>query len=226
MPLVTQIPIGSEAHFKGVVDLVDEGDRVARGRRTGRQVRRSSTSRPSERPGRRVPHQAHRDGGRAWRTRPSRSISAARSRTTRTLIKPASARALIFAVRARAVRLGVQEQGRAAACSTPSSTTCPPRLDVPDDQRCTGDKNGEPVGAASARRRAVLGAGVQDHDRPRSSARSPSSASTRACSPRATRCSTRHQGPPERIGRMLQMHANQREDIEEARAGDIVALAG
>ncbi|MBN9039247.1 MAG: elongation factor G [Rhizobiales bacterium] len=30
----------------------------------------------------------------------------------------------------------------------------------------------------------------------------------------------------ERIGRMLQMHANSREDIEEAYAGDIVALAG
>ncbi len=33
-------------------------------------------------------------------------------------------------------------------------------------------------------------------------------------------------GNRERIGRMLQMHANHREDIKEARAGDIVALAG
>src|SRR5690606_38596980 len=33
-------------------------------------------------------------------------------------------------------------------------------------------------------------------------------------------------GKRERIGRMLQMHANSREDIEEAYAGDIVALAG
>ena len=30
----------------------------------------------------------------------------------------------------------------------------------------------------------------------------------------------------ERIGRMLQMHANSREEIKEAYAGDIVALAG
>ena len=30
----------------------------------------------------------------------------------------------------------------------------------------------------------------------------------------------------ERIGRMLQMHANMREDVKEARAGDIVALCG
>jgi elongation factor G len=33
-------------------------------------------------------------------------------------------------------------------------------------------------------------------------------------------------GKRERIGRMLQMHSNSREDIEEAFAGDIVALAG
>ena len=30
----------------------------------------------------------------------------------------------------------------------------------------------------------------------------------------------------ERVGRMLAMHANSREDVKEARAGDIVALAG
>ncbi|MBQ3924951.1 MAG: elongation factor G, partial [Firmicutes bacterium] len=33
-------------------------------------------------------------------------------------------------------------------------------------------------------------------------------------------------GSKERIGRMLLMHSNQREDIKIARAGDIVALAG
>src|ERR1700726_2964266 len=33
-------------------------------------------------------------------------------------------------------------------------------------------------------------------------------------------------GTRERVGRMLQMHANHREDIKEARAGDIVAFAG
>jgi elongation factor G len=33
-------------------------------------------------------------------------------------------------------------------------------------------------------------------------------------------------GEKERVGRMLQMHANHREDLKEARAGDIVALAG
>ncbi|WP_085900481.1 elongation factor G [Kiloniella majae] len=33
-------------------------------------------------------------------------------------------------------------------------------------------------------------------------------------------------GKRERIGRMLQMHANSREDVKQARAGDIVAIAG
>ncbi|MHA1540330.1 MAG: elongation factor G [Alphaproteobacteria bacterium] len=33
-------------------------------------------------------------------------------------------------------------------------------------------------------------------------------------------------GKKERIGRMLQMHANHREDVKEARTGDIIALAG
>ena len=33
-------------------------------------------------------------------------------------------------------------------------------------------------------------------------------------------------GQRERIGRILEMHANSREEIKEARAGDIVALVG
>lgn len=33
-------------------------------------------------------------------------------------------------------------------------------------------------------------------------------------------------GKKERIGRLMQMHANSREDVKEARAGDIIAIAG
>lgn len=35
-----------------------------------------------------------------------------------------------------------------------------------------------------------------------------------------------NKGKKERIGRLLQMHANSREDVKIARAGDIVAVAG
>jgi elongation factor G len=42
----------------------------------------------------------------------------------------------------------------------------------------------------------------------------------------ATQVMNTVKGDKERVGRMLAMHANSREDIKEARAGDIVALAG
>jgi len=44
--------------------------------------------------------------------------------------------------------------------------------------------------------------------------------------PTATMVLNTVKGDKERVGRMLQMHANHREDLKEARAGDIVALAG
>ena len=53
----------------------------------------------------------------------------------------------------------------------------------------------------------------------RSSARSRSAASIRARSNRAPQCSTRPRTSKERVGRMLLMHANNREDIKEAYRG-------
>jgi len=41
-----------------------------------------------------------------------------------------------------------------------------------------------------------------------------------------TYCQNTVKGKKERVGRMLEMHSNSREDIKEARAGDIVAIAG
>ena len=43
---------------------------------------------------------------------------------------------------------------------------------------------------------------------------------------RATRSSTRTGDRKERIGRLLQMHANKREELEEVCTGDIVAVVG
>ena len=75
------------------------------------------------------------------------------------------------------------------------------------------------------RRGAVLRARVQDHDRP-------------VCRPAhffrvysgvVSSGDTVYnpvKGRKERIGRLLQMHANQREEIKEVRAGDIAAAVG
>jgi len=76
----------------------------------------------------------------------------------------------------------------------------------------------------NVRRRAVLGARLQDHDRSfvgsLTFARIYSGVLEAGSYAQNTVKDQR-----ERIGRMLAMHANHREDIKEARAGDIVALA-
>ena len=80
--------------------------------------------------------------------------------------------------------------------------------------------------AHAVRRRAVLRARVQDHDRPVRRASSCSSASTRASLKSGDTVYNPTKGRKERIGRILQMHANKREDIKEVRAGDIAAAVG
>ena len=60
----------------------------------------------------------------------------------------------------------------------------------------------------------------------RTSASSPTSASTRASSRPARACSTCRRGRTERIGRILMMHANEREDVTEVFSGDIAAAVG
>ena len=80
-------------------------------------------------------------------------------------------------------------------------------------------------GSQGRRQRAGVDAGLQDHERPvRRLAhlrRLYSGKLTKGMSLDNT-----VKGKKERIGRMLQMHANSRSDIDEAFAGDIVALAG
>ena len=109
-------PIGAEGNYKGVVDLLDdEGPRLGR-RGARRQVRRRRHPRRPAGPGRGVPPRAHRRRSRTTTTRSSRSTSATR-RSPPTTCK----RALRNATHRRtsvvpgAQRLGVQEQGRAAA---------------------------------------------------------------------------------------------------------------
>ena len=54
----------------------------------------------------------------------------------------------------------------------------------------------------------------------------PTFASTRAPCGAARRCSTPANGKRERIGRLVRMHADRREEVDEIRAGDIGAVLG
>ena len=87
-------------------------------------------------------------------------------------------------------------------------------------------ENGKEGERQRGRRRAVRGPRVQDHDRP---LRRPADLLPRLLrrhQHRATPIYNPIKGRKERIGRILQMHANQREEIKEVRAGDIAAAVG
>mgnify|MGYP003694554223 CR=1 FL=1 len=88
------------------------------------------------------------------------------------------------------------------------------------------DDDDKPVVRQARRRREVLGAGVQADDRPVRRPARPSCASTRACLKSGDSVYNPIRGKKERIGRILQMHANQREEIKEILAGDIAACVG
>ena len=101
----------------------------------------------------------------------------------------------------------------------------PSPMDLPPiDGLDPGTENG--ADARVEGRRAVLGAGLQDHDRP---VRRPARLLPRllrVTSSRGPACSTPPRGGPSAIGRLLKMHANKREEISEVWAGDIAAAVG
>ena len=115
---------------------------------------------------------------------------------------------------------GVQTMLDAVVDYLPSPLDVPPveGIDVDDPEKVLIRKR--------VRQRAVFGAGLQDHDRP-------------VCRPAgllpgvlghaevaATSVYNVAKGRKERIGRLLRMHANKREEIQEILAGDICAAVG
>ena len=104
----------------------------------------------------------------------------------------------------------------------------PSPLDVPPDHRPgAGQGRRGPRGDAQGRRlRAVRGAGVQDHGRP---VRRQAHLLPRLLGQargRLARAQRDRRGRTERIGRILMMHANEREDVTEVYSGDIAAAVG
>ena len=98
----------------------------------------------------------------------------------------------------------------------------PSPLDVPDRPSTMTTRGNDPQGR---RQREILGAGVQDDDRPVRG-----SVDLRArLFRRLKKGDTVYnpvRGKKERIGRIVQMHANNREEVDEIRAGDIARLRG
>ena len=214
-------PWGSEGDFHGVIDLVemkalhwvardgrgvgDHGDpRRAAGRRRGGAPR---PVREARRP-RRVPDGEVRPrGGADGRRAPPRDPPG----------DPGGRG------RARALRLGVQEQGDPAAAGRDR------RLPAGADRRAAG-RGSHPEGRArrtQAGRRASRSPAWPSRSCPTLTwAGSRTSASTPGMLRAGSHVENSTKDRKERIGRILQMHANHREDMDAAFTGDIVAIVG
>ena len=109
---------------------------------------------------------------------------------------------------------GIQPMLDAVTWYLPSPLDVPPVIGLRP-----GHRRGGP---AHRRRQGALLAPSPSRSRPtRSSASWPSSGSTRARSRPGSYVLNSTKGKKERVGRILQMHANHREEIEEVYAGDI-----
>ena len=223
VPAVIQLPIGAEATSRASIDLVtmralvwdetsDKGERFdiveipaeyeAAGRGVAGQAARHRRHR-GRGPHGEVPRRRGADRGR-HQARPS-----ARARWRSASSRCCAAR---------------RSRTRACSrCSTPSSTTSRARSTSrpPRAPTCKGEHIVERKADENA---ALLGARLQDRGRPVRQA----DLLPRLLGPhrQGRRVYNSTKDRKERLGRILLMHANQREDLDEAMAGDIVAGLG
>ena len=111
-------------------------------------------------------------------------------------------------------RLGVQEQGRPAHARRGRRATCRRPLDVGADRGPRGRQRGRDHRAQAGRGRAVLGAGLQDHERPAPRQADLHPGLLRHARRPAPQVLNSTKGRKERIGKIYRMHANKREEIE------------
>ncbi len=221
-PVCLQLPIGSESSFKGIVDLLRMKAVVWEDEGLGAKYHDEEVPADLKAKAEEYAPHADRGGGRTRRRRHDRLSRRARA-GHRHAEAPHSQGGQADFVRAGAVRLGVQEQGRAAA-----------------------PRRGRRLSALAGRSRRHQG---HDVNTGKEIVRMPSDSEPfsmlgfkimddpfvgtitfcRVYSGKIESGSTvlnSTKDKRERVGRMLLMHANNREDIKEAFAGDIVALAG
>ena len=222
-PVAIEIPIGAEENFKGVVDLVKMKaiywDESTQG------MKFEEHDIPAE-----LIAQA-----KEWR---EKMVEAAAEGSDELMHKylegiPLSMEEIHKGLRARTIKneivpmlcgsafknKGVQMMLDAVVYYLPAP------IDVPAVKGNLDDKNNTPTERHPEGRRAVLRARLQDHDRP---VRGHADLLPRVLRRAELR---RHpvqpdQGRKERIGRLLQMHANNRIEIKEVCAGDIAAAVG
>ena len=222
-PVCLQLPIGSESDFKGVIDLIKMKAIVWEGEALGAKF--DEVEIPADLKDQAVEYRTQADRGRR-RTRRRRHGGLSR--------RPGAGRGdpapphphgrAASRLPSGAVRLGVQEQGRAAAARRGRRL---PAVARPTASAIKGIdfKTEEPIVRRPTDEDpfSMLAFKIMDD---------PFVGTITFCrvysgkieSGTSLLNSTRDK--KERVGRMLLMHANNREDIKEAYAGDIVALAG
>ena len=138
---------------------------------------------------------------------------------------PASARAPSAASWSRSSAARPSRTRACSRCSTPWSTSCRARSTC-RRPRAPSRAPTEVLMRAPERRRAARGARLQDHERPLRRLADLRRGIYSGKLESGSYLSNTVKDQRERIGRILLMHANNREEIKEAYAGDIVALVG
>jgi elongation factor G len=218
-----QLPIGAEEQFKGVVDLVEMKAVIWRDETLGAEYDVVEIPDDLVEKAKEYREKMIEAVSRARRPRCSHKFIEGQPITNdeiRAGIRKATIALKIFPVICGTAfkNKGVQTMLDAVVDYLPSP------LDVPPIEGTTSTTRRRSW-SARLRQRAVRGAGVQDHDRP---VRRPAGVLPGLLGHAEERRHgvQRGQGRKERIGRLLRMHANKREEIQEILAGDICAAVG